>query len=162
MSRMAWRRGAGVGRHAGEAGARRNEPKERGKRRFRLGAEGAGCLLGAVVLAGIGAVQLSDLYSLDHGGVVTTATVLHEETPWRGASTITVRFVTSAGETVEGDTSNYLDAEVGKPIQVVYDPRMPGRMQAADWGFDYWVHGLWFAGTVFLLFFAWRELWPRR
>jgi hypothetical protein len=88
--------------------------------------------------------------------------VLHEETPWRGSSTITVRFVTSAGETVEGDTSNYLDAEVGKPIQVVYDPRMPGRMQAADWGFDYWLPGLWFAGTVFFLFFAWRVLWPRR
>jgi hypothetical protein len=160
MSRVTWRRGTRVGRHTGKVGLRRSEPKERGERRFRLGLEGVMCVVGAILVAVVGGAQLTDLYWLAQRGEVVTATVLDEENPVRGPSRITVRFVTQAGETVEGDTANYLDAEVGKTIQVVYDPRLPGRMQAADWGFDYWVPCLWLTGTVVFLLFAWRELWP--
>jgi len=93
------------------------------------------CLVAAAIFTGLGYHEAHNVYLLKHRGVVVSATVLDES---GGKSPhISVRYLTRAGETVTGDTSNYLDADRGDTIQVVYDPKDPSRMQAADWGFDY-------------------------
>ncbi|TCN44072.1 uncharacterized protein DUF3592 [Kribbella orskensis] len=131
----------------------------RRKRRFAFNVDGVMCLVAALVLTGLGVAENLDTYWLDQRGEVVTATVLDEH---GGKTTrIDVRYVTKAGQTIENDTVNYLDAEVGKEIQVVYDPENPYRMQAADWGLDYWLGGLWFVGAVFFVYFGVVQLWPR-
>ncbi|TCM46622.1 uncharacterized protein DUF3592 [Kribbella sp. VKM Ac-2568] len=117
------------------------------------------CFVAALVLAGLGVAENLDTYWLGQRGEVVTATVLDE---YGGKTTrIDVRYVTKAGQTIENDTANYLEAEVGKQILVVYDPENPYRMQAADWGLDYWLGGLWFVGVVFFACFGVTRLWPR-
>ncbi|MFI7064632.1 DUF3592 domain-containing protein [Kribbella sp. NPDC050124] len=118
------------------------------------------CLVAAVAVAGFGYGELEDLYWLQHRGEVVQATVL-DEYGFRTAR-IEVRFVTRAGETVTGETANYVDAEVGRTIDVVYDREDPSRMQAADWGFDYWIPAAIFgAGTVLFLGYGLNRLWRR-
>jgi hypothetical protein len=51
-------------------------------------------------------------------------------------------YTTLAGKKINNETSNYQQAEVGKPIQIVYDREDPERMQAADWGPDYLAPGI--------------------
>ena len=119
--------------------ANRRSRRHRGRRSVDDRLEGVGCLVAACVFTAIGYFQIHDLYLLQHRGEVVSGTVLHESdgrTPY-----ITVRYRTRAGETVTSDTSNYEDADPGDTIQVVYDPLDPTRMQAADWGFDYWIPG---------------------
>ncbi|WP_133785149.1 DUF3592 domain-containing protein [Kribbella sp. VKM Ac-2571] len=102
--------------------------------------EGALSLVAAAVFIGVGYFEIHDLYLLKHRGEVVSGTVLEES----GGRTeyITVKYRTLAGETVTEDTSNYEDADPGDTIQVVYDPKKPSRMQAADFGFDYWIPGV--------------------
>src|SRR5436190_1067526 len=108
------------------------------------------CLVAAAIFSGLGYHEAHNLYLLKHRGEVVSATVLEES---GGKSPhITVRYVTRSGETVTEDTSNYEDADPGETIQVVYDPEDPSRMQAADWGFDYWFPGiLGLVAAVFLV-----------
>ena len=122
--------------------------------------EGVMSLVAAIVVMGVGYVEISNLYLLKHRGEVVTATVLDESGGRK--SRIQVRFVTLAGETVTGETANYKHAEVGETVQVVYDRADPGRMQAADWGFDYWIPGLILGGGAgFFLVYGILGLWSR-
>ncbi|GAB2683773.1 DUF3592 domain-containing protein [Kribbella swartbergensis] len=109
------------------------------------------CVVAAVVLAGVGYSEIEDLYLLQRRGVVVEAKVVDEYQAGRSAERIDVRFVTRDGLTVETSTSNYLEAETGKTIQVVYDPAEPTRLQAADYGFDYWLPGVFFGGSSLVM-----------
>ena len=134
--------------------------RDHGTRRWRFDREGLMSLVAAVIFSGIGYAEISDLYLLKHRGEVVSATVL-DESGGRN-SHITVRYLTRAGQTVTGDTSNYFDGDVGETIQVVYDPEEPDRMQAADWGFDYWMPGVIFGiAIVVFLVFGLSQLWSR-
>ncbi|GAA0608619.1 DUF3592 domain-containing protein [Kribbella sandramycini] len=113
---------------------------EQEKRRGLLGRgwtlTGAVCLLFSLVIAAIGGFQVVDEYWLRQRGEVVTGTVLDE---WGSRdSSIEVRYVTRTGETYVETTSNYVDAEVGKSIQIIYDPGKPQRMHGADWAPDPW------------------------
>jgi hypothetical protein len=77
-----------------------------------------------------------------------TATVLDQT--WGKHQHITVRYTTRTGQEITEDTSNYDEAKVGQTIQVVYDRQEPTRMQAADYGFDYWLPTVMFGGVVAL------------
>lgn len=136
------RRQRGTGHRRGPAG----------RRRWHFDREGVMCLVGALICLAIGAFQAQDLYLLRHRGEVVDALVL-DETGGRH-SQITVRYTTRAGEQVTADTSNYVEANRGETIQVVYDPREPRRMQAADWGFDYVPPGIFGVGAAALLAFG--------
>ncbi|WP_410789891.1 DUF3592 domain-containing protein [Kribbella sp. C-35] len=131
----------------------------RGKHRGDDRIEAALSLVAAVVFVGILYFEVHDLYLLKHRGEVVSATVLDESNG--KSSSITVRYRTLAGETVTEDTSNYEDADPGDTIQVVYDPKKPSRMQAADWGFDYWIPGV-ILGLIAAGFLAYGivGLWP--
>lgn len=135
--------------------------KKRGRLRFRFDLESVMCLVGAVVFATIGTFMLQDLYWLDRRGEVVTATVL-DESSGKNPS-ITVRYVTRAGQTIENDTSNYYEAKVGGTIDVLYDREDPYRMQAADYGTDPWLQIVFFGGAMLvLLAFGVAGLWPER
>lgn len=123
------------------------------ERTWRSDLESVMCLVAAVIMGFVGYLILSDLYLLEHRGEVVSATVLDKYSDG-GGSRIEVRFVTRTGETVLGDTTNYVDAEVGETIQIVYDRENPGRMQAADYGFDYWLPGGIFGGVA-VFFIVW-------
>ncbi|MEU4608471.1 DUF3592 domain-containing protein [Kribbella sp. NPDC023972] len=113
------------------------------------------CAVAAVLLAGAGYAEVEDMYWLQRRGEVVTATVVDEYSSGRSGERIDVRFVTRDGRTVETDTSNYLDAEAGTTIQVIYDPVEPTRLQAADYGFDYWLPGVFFgSGSLLMLTIA--------
>lgn len=129
--------------------ANRRRQQDRRRRRWRFDLESVMCLVAAVVLIVIAYYELEDMYLLQHRGQVVSATVLEESGGKHPR--ITVRYTTVAGEVVTGDTSNYVDADAGQTIQVVYDPERPSRMQAADWGFDYWIPCVMF-GLVIVLF----------
>jgi hypothetical protein len=135
--------------------------RKRGRLRFQFDLESVMCLVAAVVMAAIGTFMLQDLYWLDRRGEVVTATVL-DESSGKNPS-ITVRYVTRAGETIENDTSNYFEAKVGGTIDVLYDREDPYRMQAADYGTDPWVQIAIFGGvTLLFLVFGVAGLWPER
>jgi Protein of unknown function (DUF3592) len=142
-------------RHAGP------RQKKRAMRRWGFAVGGLKWLFVAIILLGVGYAEAEDTYVLQHRGVVATGTVLHKNVPLKGSTSITVRFVTAAGKTVKADTSNFLDAEVGQTIQVVYDPADPTRMQAADWGFDYWLPGIMFGGALAMVAAAIFHFWRR-
>jgi hypothetical protein len=130
----------------------------RAKHRWHFDLERVGSLVAAVVTAYVGYLMVSDLYLLDHRGEVVDAIVL-DKRPERGGPRIDVRYVTLTGETITNDTTNFLDAEVGQTIQVVYDPENPHRMQSADYGFDYWMSAVFFGGAaVFFLVWGIRGL----
>jgi uncharacterized protein DUF3592 len=119
-----------------------------------------------LAVAVAGAVWALDTYRLEQRGVVVTGTVLAEHRsnpsdrrPTR--STIDVRYPTEGGRSVDKTTGNYRSAEVGKPIQVVYDPKKPSRMQAADYGFDYRKSGFVFAGAFVIVAIGTFRLWPK-
>lgn len=105
-------------------------------------------LLGAGMLAGGGVMAAWDTYLLDQRGVVATATVLDERPSGKQMTRIDVRFVTAGGQTVEADTEHYFSAEVGREIQVLYDPENPQRLQAANWDLDYQIAMIWFGGAL--------------
>ncbi len=135
--------------------------KERGRLRFRFDLESVMCLVGAALIGAVGTFMLQDLYWLDRRGEVVTATVL-DESSGKNPS-ITVRYVTRAGQTIENDTSNYDEAKVGGTIDVLYDREDPYRMQAADYGTDPWALIVIFGGvTLVLLVFGVAGLWPGR
>ncbi|WP_442913894.1 DUF3592 domain-containing protein [Kribbella sp. NBC_00382] len=48
-----------------------------------------------------------------------------------------VRYTTLDGRQIENDTTNYDDDHLGPTIDIIYDPKVPDRMQAANWGEDY-------------------------
>jgi len=79
---------------------------------------------------------------------------------------ITVRFSTGDGDVVEADTANYKEpADPGDTVEIVYDPQDPYRLQAADWGYDYWLPAICLGGGVFVAartYGLWRGRWPRR
>jgi hypothetical protein len=155
------------GRRKAQSQARRRaRPKggparKRGRLRFRFDLESVMCLVAAGLMAAIGAFMVRDLYWLDRRGEVVTATVLDESS--RKNPSITVRYVTRAGQTIENDTSNYYEAKVGGTIDVLYDREDPYRMQAADYGTDPWVQIVIFGGvTLVFLAFGVAGLWPER
>jgi hypothetical protein len=139
------------GSAARHAGPRQKKQRIREKRRWRFAFDGLGCLVAAIILAGVGYAEVEDTYLLQHRGVVVTGTVLRKNVPFRGSTSITVRFATATGKTVKADTSNFENAEVGQTIQVVYDPVDPTRMQAVDWGFDYWIPATLFGGGALIM-----------
>ncbi|GAB3934741.1 hypothetical protein GCM10029976_044120 [Kribbella albertanoniae] len=109
--------------------------KAESRRRWLL--EGIGGFVGAVVVAFIGYVQVEDLYWLRHRGEVATGIVVDRKVGGRD-SWIEVRYTTKAGRTVTEMTSNFEgEPAVGAPIEVVYDPEEPDRMQAENWGLGY-------------------------
>ena len=142
-------------RHAG------SRQKQRTKRRWGFSIDGLKWLFVAIILLGVCYAAAEDTYVLQHRGVVATGTVLHKNVPLKGSTSITVRFVTASGKTVKADTSNFVDAEVGQTIQVVYDPADPNRMQAADWGFDYWLPAIFGGGVLAMLAAALFHFWHR-
>lgn len=116
----------------------------------------------ALVVAAAAWFDVKDSYLLRQRGEVVTATVLDKATDEHGTTRIAVRFVTRAGETVQARTENYKHAQKGEPIEVVYDPLHPQRMQAADWRLDYWKKALVFgAGVLGLLIAAAFKFWRR-
>jgi hypothetical protein len=117
--------------------------------------------LGFVVAAGW---QTYDIRTLSSRGVLTTAAVVGES---HGRDPrITVRFTTAAGEVVQADTANYKEpADPGDTIEIVYDPQDPHRLQAADWGYDYWLPAICLGGGVLVgayTYGVWRGWLPRR
>jgi hypothetical protein len=114
-------------------------------------------VVGAVFFAVIGVMQLRDIYFLEHRGEVATGKVL--EVSSGKSPKATVQYVTSAGQAVEDGTHNFDRAEVGQGLDVVYDPRKPHRMQAADYGFSYWEAGIPFIGTLLFGFAALMAFW---
>jgi hypothetical protein len=102
-----------------------------GKRRY----EGAAMLLLTVVFGVMAGYQAHDLHWLRERGEVVPAVVLDKD--GGKTETITVRYVTAAGQTIVGETSNFLEADKGQTIDVVYDREDPYRMQSADYGTDY-------------------------
>lgn len=123
-------------------------------RKFAINRDAVGCLLFAVILAVGGVVAAWDTYLLDQRGVVTTATVLAERSGGKGMPKIDVRFVTAAGQTVETHTEHYLSAEVGREIEVLYDPENPDRLQAANWDLDYQIVAVWLGGSLLFTVFG--------
>lgn len=114
----------------------------------------------AVMLAGVGYAEVDDNRVLERRGEVVTATVVREEEG--RAPLIEVRFVTRDGRTVETTTENYYEAEVGRPIQVIYDPMNPTRLQSTDWGYDYQTSVIVFGGgAVAALIVALFRCWSR-
>jgi hypothetical protein len=135
--------------------------KKRGRLTFQFDLESVMSLVAAVVMATVGTFMLQDLYWLERRGEVVTATVL-DESSGKNPS-ITVRYVTRAGQAIENDTSNYFEATVGGTIDVLYDREYPYRMQAADYGTDPWLLvGIFGAVTLFFLGFGVVGLWPER
>lgn len=138
------------------------EVQEPAKRRWRFEPVGAVLLFIALVVAAAGWVDVKDSYLLKQRGEVATATVLDKTTDEHGTTRIDVRFATRAGETVRARTENYKHAQKGEPIEVVYDPLHPQRMQAADWSLGYWKKALVFgAGVLGLLIAAAFKFWRR-
>jgi hypothetical protein len=132
------------------------------RRRWRFDLRGAGFLLFAIVLAGLGCSEIDDQHVFRQRGVVASGSVVDLDHRWKGSDTITVRFVTTDGRTVEAETSNYLEAQPGSTIDVIYDPKGPTRIQAADWGLDYWLPGvLWGGATLLFLIPAILRFWSR-
>lgn len=88
-----------------------------------------------------GGWQAYDIYRLASRGVVAQATMIEEHTSGRD-HWIEMEFTTRTGEQIRGQTSNYRDGDRTNLFDVVYDPDDPSRVQAADWGFDYWLPGV--------------------
>jgi hypothetical protein len=89
----------------------------------------------AFVFVGVGWSEVDDLYALRHRGEVVTGTVVDRY----GGKTehLVVEFVTRGGAKVQADTTHFFDAEVGQPIEVIYDRDHPQLMQTTDYGLDY-------------------------
>lgn len=136
---------------------RRGRSHRSGLRRWPRWAEVAVCAAGAVGFLVAGTWQAYDIAVLASRGVVVQAEVLEEH--GGRESYIRVEFTTAAGERVRGDTSNYKDLRGSALVDVVYDPRNPSRLQAADWGYDYVLPGILLAaGAVF----SWLTIHTRR
>ncbi|MFK4088690.1 DUF3592 domain-containing protein [Kribbella sp. NPDC020789] len=126
--------------------------KSRAKsRRWAITYDGTMLLVAALVFAAIGWFQINDLYWLRHRGEVVTGTVI--ELSGSKTEHIKVTYVTTAGQTVTSETSNFEDGQVGQQIQVIYDRESPERMQAADWGLGYGFPAVGFS-LAFLVFAA--------
>ncbi|GAB2570525.1 DUF3592 domain-containing protein [Kribbella endophytica] len=97
--------------------------------------EGAAMLLLTVVFGALAWAEADDLRWLRERGAVVPAVVLAKE-GWK-TERITVRYETLAGQTIVERTSNFLEADQGQTIDVVYDREDPHRMQSADYGTDY-------------------------
>lgn len=138
------------------------EVQEPAKRRWRFEPVSAVLLFMALVVAAAGWFDVHDSYLLKQRGEVVTATVLDKTTDEHGTTRIAVRFVTRDGATVQARTENYKHAQKGEPIDVVYDPRHPQRMQAADWSLDYWKSALVFGAGVLALLTAAAVKFRRR
>ena len=82
---------------------------------------------------------------------MVTATVVDLRHSRRGNDTITVNFVTRDGRPVTAETSNYDSAEVGRPIEIRYDPQKPSRIQGASYPLDLSFTVLLYGGFAFLL-----------
>ncbi|TDD58274.1 DUF3592 domain-containing protein [Kribbella antibiotica] len=106
-------------------------------RKWRMSIEGALALVVAVGFVVAACVQSADVYWLRQRGEVVTGTVTQKHESRRGDSSISVRYTTQVGDTLIADTSKYRYAEVDKPIEVLYDPAKPDRMQAADFSRSY-------------------------
>lgn len=104
-------------------------------------------LLAGMLTVG-GVVSAWDTYWLAERGVVATATVLDERPSGKRSTKIDVRFVTQGGQTVETATEHYYGAEVGRQIEILYDPENPKRMQAVNWGLDYQIAMVWLSSAL--------------
>lgn len=109
-------------------------------------------MLGAVGFLVAGVWQAYDIHTLAARGVVVRADVVQER-PGRHP-VLEVEFTTTTGERVRAETSNYRDLQGAPTVSVVYDPRDPQRMQAADWGYDYWLPALCLAGSVAMVLYV--------
>ena len=91
--------------------------------------------LAAVGFSVAGVVQAHDSNVLADRGRVADGEVLFAQ--GGKDAYITVRFRTATGVEINGDTSNFVDREVGDRLQVLYDPADPYRFQDKAWGIDY-------------------------
>lgn len=91
--------------------------------------------LACLGFSGAGVLQAHDLRVLASRGELADAQVIdvHDGKD----AYITVRFVTGTGAEIEGETSNFVDRDLGDRIQVLYDPADPYRFQDQAWGIDY-------------------------
>lgn len=131
------------------------------QRHFKLDLNGVFCFVFAVGVLVLGTVETLDIYWLKQRGEVVTATVV-EVHHGRKSSSIDVRYQTKAGETIEDNTSNFNTAPTGQHIPVIYDRENPHRMQAADWGLNYWPEAIWFAMGLGFACGGAVQLFPKR
>ncbi|MFC0627734.1 DUF3592 domain-containing protein [Kribbella deserti] len=112
-----------------------------GERRYRLRLRSVLCLLGALVVAGLGAEGAVKEHALAERGVLAPGVVLSVSEPAiRSPERITVRFSTRTGEVVEGTTGDYPSGlKAGNSIEVRYDPADPRNFQSSEWGSDFWL-----------------------
>ncbi|MGZ0148437.1 DUF3592 domain-containing protein [Kribbella sp. WER1] len=111
-----------------------------GEPRFERRVRSTAFLLAALVFTAIAYFQVHDTYLLKQRGEQVSGLVVHVHdgrSPY-----ITVRYRTLGGDTITSDTSRYDAADPGETIDVVYDRKEPTRVQAADYGFDYWMAGV--------------------
>ncbi|GAB2570519.1 DUF3592 domain-containing protein [Kribbella endophytica] len=139
--------------------ASRHRRKEQGRRRWHWDVDGLITLVFAVAVLTFGVWVGRDTYFLQQRGEVVPATVLDVGSGKHPK--IEVRYTTKGGQTVQDGTTNYDQATAGGTIDVVYDPRKPTRMQAADYGFDYVLPGLAGALGVGLLAYAGTQFYRR-
>jgi hypothetical protein len=120
-------------------------------------------IIAVLSMAFVGVVLYADFILLSYRGKIVPAAVLDEwGTKTRSGPTIEVRYVTRGGQTVVDTTSNFKGSvNVGDQIDVVYDPKNPQRMQAADYGFDHFSPAVWLIGAAGLALWTWRRDWSR-
>lgn len=111
------------------------------RRRWRRWVELTVVGAGAVGFLAAGGWQAYDVYRLSTRGVVVHATMIEEHDSGRD-HWIEMEYTNRTGALVHGETSNFRDADRTNLFDVVYDPDDPTRVQAADWGFDYWLPGV--------------------
>lgn len=92
-------------------------------------------LLGVVLL--IGAVDAwNKTENILERGVLVTGEV--SDVSYGRTSSVEVRYRAQDGRAIVQDTVNFVgDYDIGDPIDVIYDPIHPRRMEAADWGTDH-------------------------
>ncbi|MEV6288735.1 DUF3592 domain-containing protein [Kribbella sp. NPDC051770] len=119
----------------------------------------AGCLLGALVLLGIGANAAVELARLDGRGVRVTATVVQEPPPGRGQRSFEARYATADGQEITTAIGRYDTApKTGDQVEIVYDPGEPTVAKAVDAWETPWVPAIaYVAGAVLLTWIGLRR-----
>lgn len=135
--------------------------RRRGRRRWPRWAEVAVSAAFALGSLTAGVWMASDIHVLASRGVVVPADVVAEH--GGRDSWVEVEFTTLTGDRVRGETSNVKDLHGSRTLDIVYDSQDPSRLQAADWGFDYWLPGICIAGGAlftWLTVHTWRHGTP--
>ena len=104
-----------------------------------VGAAASTALVAALVAAGLWVIT-ADAWTKTENllvrGVRTSGTVTDVTTG--RSSSVEAEYRTRDGRSMRESTVNFTGAyEIGDPIDVVYDPLHPERMEAADWGADH-------------------------